>query len=127
MKLKALTPILFVTNVNESVIFYQKYLDFEVVANVPEAGEWDFALLQSGGISIMIQAIKSAAELFDNQVVGSSTILYIDVENIAELYARMKGNVPIVQEMKETFYGTREFSVKDSDGYIVSFAEDQKA
>lgn len=126
MKLKALTPILLVTDVNKSVAFYQKYLDFEVLANVPEEGEWDFAMIQSGAVSIMIQSIKGAENTFDNQTVSSTTILYIDVENIDELYARFNGNVPILHEMKETFYGTREFSIKDIDGYVVSFAEDKK-
>lgn len=125
MKLKALTPILWVANVNASAAFYQKYLDFEVVANVPEEGEWDFALIQSGAVSIMLQSTKNEAHKAKNQEVSDAIMLYIDVENISDLYEKMKADMPILQEMRETFYGTKEFSVTDSDGYVLSFAEDQ--
>ncbi|HLG02262.1 MAG TPA: VOC family protein [Bacteroidia bacterium] len=131
MKFKALTPTLMVKNVQRSIDFYSLNFDFEVVATVPGKNEeLVFALMKRDEVSLMFQTMESFAEVHTGYVktpVGATVLFYIDVENLEEVYERVKKNkVEIFIDLNNTFYGTREFSIKDCDGYLISFAEDVK-
>ena len=49
--------------------------------------------------------------------------LYINTDNVAELYARLESLVEIKKELYDTFYGAREFIVRDPNGFWVVFGE----
>ncbi len=128
MKLKSLTVNLMVHDVQCSVDFYNHIFGFEVVTTVPGENELVFALVKLDDVSMMFQSMKSFEQgmpEFAGQKVGGTVLLYIDVNNIHEVYRKAKaGKAEIVVEMHKTFYGTNEFAIKDCDGYLVSFAED---
>lgn len=128
IKFKALTPNLLVDNVNKSADFYEKTFGFKTLMSVPESGALDFAMIKLNDVTIMLQSIQSmAAEFpeFKGQDTGGTFMLYIDVENLDEVYEKAKLNkVEIFVEINKTFYGTREFTIKDPDGYLLIFAED---
>jgi uncharacterized glyoxalase superfamily protein PhnB len=50
------------------------------------------------------------------------TFLYVDVENLDQLIAAMKG-VEVTMPLRTTFYGSKEFGVKEPAGHIVTFAQ----
>ena len=52
--------------------------------------------------------------------------LLIDVDDAKNLYDKLKEELEIVQELQLMFYGQYEFSVKDLNGYIITFSEDGK-
>ena len=117
-----------VADVQRSVDFYNHIFGFEVITTVPGENELVFALVKLDDVSIMFQSMKSFNESRPEslgQKIGGSILLYIDVNNINEVYKKAKaGKAEIAIEMHETFYGTKEFTIKDCDGYLVSFAED---
>ena len=127
---KALTPNLVVENVNRTAEYYQKTLGFEVILTVPETGTFDFAMLKLDNVTIMFQSMKSFVEAlpeYKDQKIGGTMFLYFDVENLDEIYNKAKiANAEIVVDINITFYGTREFTMKDSDGYLLVFAEEQQ-
>jgi len=129
MKLKSLIVNLMVADVQRSVDFYNHVFGFEVITTVPGENELVFALIKLDDVSIMLQSIKSFNDSkpeWKELKVGGSILLYIDVNDIKEVYKKAKaGNVEIVVDMYKTFYGTHEFAIKDCDGYLVSFAEDE--
>lgn len=49
--------------------------------------------------------------------------MYIDVEGIAKLYTDVKDKAEIVQDMHTTFYGSKEFAIRDINGYVLAFSE----
>ena len=50
--------------------------------------------------------------------------LYIEVEGIAELHAKLQQHgVKITMPMKDQFYGMREFAFEAPEGWVVTFAE----
>ena len=53
--------------------------------------------------------------------------MYIDVEDVKSLFESVKDKVEIVQDMHTTFYGSREFAIKDCSGYILAFSEQKKS
>ena len=40
----------------------------------------------------------------------------------AQLYEELKEKVTIIKDMRTTFYGKREFYIRDCNGYILTFA-----
>lgn len=130
MNLKALTPNLIVEDVNKTVKYYQETFGFEIIMTVPDSGVFDFAMLKLDNVTIMFQAMKSFVEALPHykyQKVGGTVFLYFDVENLDKIYDKAKvANAEIVVDINTTFYGTREFTMKDCDGYLLIFAEEQK-
>jgi len=126
MMLKKLTPNLMVEDVNQTVQFYTEVLNFILDQTVPEASPFDWASMKSGDVEIMLQSRSSLAgdipALKDSKIGGSLTF-FIQMQGLQELYERVKGKTTIVQDLHTTFYGTREFSILDCNGYILAFAE----
>lgn len=124
--LKKITPNLMVKDVNKTIEFYTDVLDFKLVMTVPTEGQFDFAILQSGGIEVMLQSAESLtgeiSSLKDRDIGGTFT-LYIETEGVETLHEKIKDKVTIVQDIHDTFYGTKEFAIEDINGYILAFAE----
>ncbi len=125
-QMKNLTPNLMVEDVNQTVDFYKNVLGFNLIATVPETGQFNWAMMKQGGVEMQFQLRASLAEeipSFKDRPIGGALTLYIGVEGIEELHARLKDKVTIVQDMHTTFYGTQEFALQDSNGFVISFAE----
>src|SRR5437868_1580135 len=126
--LKSLAPNLMVEDVARSAAFYREALGFTAVATVPEAAPFDFMMLQRDGVVMMLQSRASlGTELPDmaRQAVGGSVLFYVIVEGLDALYQEAKGRTELAVDLHETWYGKREFGVRDSDGYLLVFAEDK--
>jgi lactoylglutathione lyase len=129
MVLKKLTPNLMVEDVNETVTFYQDVLGFALLAFVPEEGQFNWAMMQHDAVEIMFQSRASLTKdvpLFKDKAIGGSLTLYIDVEDIKGLYGQVQNRVTILHEMTTTFYGMREFTIQDCNGYVLTFAQAEK-
>ena len=74
----------------------------------------------------MFQSRQSLSEEIPNlkeAKIGGSFTMYIDVEGIAKLYTDVKDKAEIVQDMHTTFYGSKEFAIRDINGYVLAFSE----
>lgn len=124
--MKKLTPNLFVNDVNKTIEFYKNVLGFELVLNVPEAGQFDWAMMKCGSVELMFQSKASAVKdlpEFDKQPIGGSLLLYIDVADVVSLCNKVKEKTKIKKDIHDTFYGTKEFAMYDGDGYLLVFAQ----
>jgi catechol 2,3-dioxygenase-like lactoylglutathione lyase family enzyme len=55
---------------------------------------------------------------------GEHFHLYLETDNLAELAARLKANgVPIVKDVRETPWGTKELVVRDNQGHTLYFGQ----
>lgn len=125
---KALTPNLLVADVDQSVEFYQN-LGFEKIAQVPEQGKPQWAMVKRDEVSLMLQDKKSAEtdlpfRYTNGQNAGA--LLYFDVEDVEEIKSLINGKALVVKDIHSTFYGTNELMVADPDHYLLIFAEDKK-
>ena len=133
--MKAITLNLAVKDIKETIKYYQENFNFKVQMLVDESKtifdtqikeelNYVWAMIQKDNISIMLQSVESLKEdvgvFFDK--IGASLTLYIDVENVDELYLKIKDKVSIYKEIDTTWYGQREFYIKDINGYILGFA-----
>ena len=117
-----------VPDVNKTIDFYKDILGLGLLMTVPEKGEYDWAIMKSGNVEIMFQSqaslIKELPHLKERPLGGGST-LYIEIDDVRDLYDRLKDHVKIIKELYTTFYDTCEFSIEDLNGYILTFAEEE--
>ena len=122
----SVTPNLMVEDVNKTIDFYSRVFGFEAVITVPDEGDLDFAIVSKDGVELMFQkraSLQGEIPEFEGKIIGGTFALYFDVYEIKPLYNKAKANCDLVQDMHKTFYGTDEFSVKDLNGYILTFSE----
>lgn len=125
MNVKKITAILLVDEVEPCVDFWTQRMGFEKTAEVPDGDKVAFAMLQKGGAEIMYQTYASVAK--DNPhpdmlARRGPTFLYIEVDDLTAAREASKG-AEVVMEERTTFYGSKEFGIKDPAGHIVTFAQ----
>ncbi len=127
VKFQSLAPNLVVDDVNKTVAFYTGTLGFSMIASVPESGQWQWAMVMRDSVTLMFQSLPSIQEDLPGLSIdrkGCMGTFYIAVQSIDELYKEVQGKVDIPEDMRTTFYGKREFTIRDINGYYLTFAQD---
>jgi len=126
MKMKKITAVLFVNEIEPCVKFWVERLGFKKIIEVPGDGnKLAFAALEKDGVELMYQSYASAEKdvSFAAQAVKKGpTFLYVEVANLDEIIAAIKG-IDIVMPVRTTFYGAREVGIKDPAGHFITFAQ----
>ncbi|PUZ19778.1 Uncharacterized conserved protein PhnB, glyoxalase superfamily [Chitinophaga costaii] len=125
--MQSISPNLFVRDILLSIAFYEK-LGFKKVMTVPEAAPYVWAMLESGSVNIMLQTLESlGTELPEIQrdKTGGSLLLYIKREEVTSFFESIRGKVTVLKGLEKTFYGATEFTIIDTDGYVLTFAADE--
>lgn len=124
-----------VFDIRESVAYYSDVLGFTLIMTVPEDKSnfapifgddklYLFAMMQSGGVEMMLQQKDSLKEDVGDffSTVGASATFYIRVDDVDIFYEKIAPKVEIVKAPETTWYGMREFYIRDINGYILCFA-----
>lgn len=122
----SLTPNLMVKNVNNTVEFYRNILGFNLLASVPEKGDYNWALIGRDDIVLMLEnetSLKAEYSQLSTQNNPTSFTLFIKVNQIASLYKDLQNKAPVVKKLHTTFYNMQEFAIEDCNGVILVFAE----
>lgn len=133
--MKSLIPNLAVKDIKQTVAYYQDNFGFEIEMLVDSLQEdfspeikkdkdYIWALIKKGDISLMLQEENSMKEDIGNffEGIGASITLYIEVDDVDILYEKVKENVEILKPVYTTWYGQKEFYIKDINGYILGFS-----
>ncbi len=123
----SISPNIFVKNINETIKFYQS-IEFEVVMKVPEEGDLVWVMMSCGSVSFMFQTFESLGSELPaiSRQDGGSLLLYIQTKEIRRFHNKIKDKVNVIKGLEKTFYGATEFSIIDNNGYILTFAENEK-
>lgn len=124
--MNSLTPNLMVEDVNKTVEYYQKVLGFELVMTVPNEGVYNWAMMKRGNVEIMFQERNNIIDeypVLKDKTPGGGLTFFTRVGNVEELYKELKDKVEIVLDLHKTFYGSKEFAIKDINGFVFTFAE----
>jgi uncharacterized glyoxalase superfamily protein PhnB len=124
--MESISPNIFVRDIKATIEFY-KILGFKVVTAVPEGNDPIFVLMTCGTATFMFQTFKSIENTLPiiSRSDGASLLLYVKVKDIRSLYEKVKGKIPILRELERTFYGATEFSIKDYNNYMLTFAQNE--
>jgi len=130
MKYQKLTPNLVVRDVAASMEFYRSVLGFQTAITVPDQPPYVFGSVTAGGVEIFFNDQKVVAADYPAlgaKPIGGSLTLFMEVEGIEEILAAVKkSGSKITMQLKEQFYGMREFAFEDPQGWIITIAEKLK-
>lgn len=116
MALRA-TPMFHVPDVRATTAWYE-LIGFRLEEANESDGVMDWALLSFGEGRVMFNAGGKRTNDERREV-----DLYVDTDEVELLYARLSGRVEITKDLYETFYGMREFIVRDPNGFWVTFGQ----
>jgi len=125
MSVKKVTTVLFVEDVEPCMKFWMDRLGFEKMVEVPDGNKIAFVTLQKGNVELMYQSYASGdkdAAAFAQIIRKGPSFLYMEVTNLDEVIAAMKG-VEVVMPVRTTFYGSKEIGYKDPGGHMITFAQ----
>ena len=123
--MESLSPNIFVNDMKATIAFY-KVIGFKITMSVPEEGDnFVWVNMVNGNVTLMFQTFESLGnelpEISRND--GGSLLLYINLKNIKQFFNEVKDKVTVLKGLETTFYGATEFSIKDNNGYVLTFAE----
>jgi catechol 2,3-dioxygenase-like lactoylglutathione lyase family enzyme len=128
MRIKRLTPMLNVSDIERSLDFYQKLAGFELVSPREKVAQWRWAWIKSGDGELMLSESGGPATRVDqsdsSRDKGWPAIYYFYPENVVDLHAEVKRQAFQVSDLRVTFYGMKEFEVQDPDGHILWFGQE---
>ena len=113
-------PCLLVSNMRESLDFYIETLGFTQTGYYPIESEPVRTEVRRDDVAIILY---SEALHRDDQSPSFTGALYIFPEDIDPLAEELRDRLSFAWGPHETEFGTREFAIKDPDGYTLVFAE----
>ena len=117
-----LSLLLAVRNMKRTVEFYKNTLGFQMVMVFPDAENPEYADLSKDGMSIMFVPAGNLG-IGRNKMLGIGVNIYMEIDgDINEYYAELKQKgVDIVADIKDEPFGIRDFTIKDINGYQLTF------
>ena len=123
-----LTPNLMVDDVAETMAWYEAVLGAEELARMPpESDEPEWGQVEFGDVWLMFQSrpsLEADVPALEGSEIGGSFTLYVDTDDVDGVHERAsESDVTVVQAVRETDYGRREFAIEDPNGYVLAFGE----
>jgi len=125
MKFADVTPNLVVSDIARNLAFYRDVLGFSIVTTVPEQPPFAFVWLQRDTVNVFLNSEAAAGMT----AAPGTNILFITLEpgdiaaGIDALFAAVNDRAPVAMPVTDQFYGMREFTITDPDGYVITFAQ----
>ncbi|MEO1403621.1 MAG: VOC family protein [Cyanobacteria bacterium J06635_1] len=120
MKLGAISPMLEVSDLQETIDYYENILGFELQGTWPDQGPAQWAALKAGQVTLMfVTQARSATR--PPTLTGQ---LYCYPPDVDALWDELKDKVDIAWPLDNMSYGMREFAIRDCNGYVITFGQD---
>ena len=116
IKLNAVRPMLAVTSIDDTILFYRNLLGFECVSRIE-----GWAALRKDDVEIMI-SLPNAHEAFEKPMLTGS--LYFNSSDVDGLWEEIREKASVVYPLENFYYGMREFAIRDNNGYILQFGQE---
>lgn len=114
-----MSPQLGVASLERSIAFYTEKLGFKIDFRYQDF----YAGIMKDGYSIHLKAVENPAEGKKYQGDEGLIELLFSVDDIADLYRRLKGKSGLfIQPLRQMPYG-QEFYIADPDGNVLAFVE----
>ncbi len=123
MAITGIIPQLRTMDIASSIRFYTEKLDFVVEFNYQDF----YVGLRYGDLTIHLKRVREPDPSIRYVDDGGHLHLYLRVDGVAALAERLEaGGVPLVQNVHETPWDTREIVVHDDQGHTLYFGEPLK-
>jgi uncharacterized glyoxalase superfamily protein PhnB len=115
---RKVVPMIHVLDVRRTVEWYESIGFTRIGANEDE-GEMDWALVAFEDSEVMFSA-GGLASTADRREVD----LYVHTTNVDDLHRDLSGRAEVVENPHDTFYGMREFIIRDLNRFWITFGQD---
>lgn len=118
-----LEPLIYVSDLKRSIEFYVDLLGFRLGELYPKNKDKPtYASVFAGKNKLMLVAARgSNKKFYPKDLGGSGTQFFVQVKNVDEVWEKVKDKVAVVDPIETKTWDDREFTIKDLDGYLVSF------
>jgi uncharacterized glyoxalase superfamily protein PhnB len=106
-----------VPDVRATIEWYRS-IGFTLLRTNEEDGEANWASLSFGNSEVMLNSGGKASTAHRREI-----DLYITTGNVDNFFRRLQDKVQIVEQPHDTFYGMREFIVRDLNGFWITFGQ----
>jgi hypothetical protein len=117
---QTVVPMIHVPDVRGTVAWY-KSIGFQLVRTNEVDGELDWAKLTFGNSEVMFSVAGKPSAARRREV-----DLYITANGVDELFRGFEKRVDVVEKPYDTFYGMHEFTIRDCNGFWITFGEPAK-
>src|SRR5688500_16602715 len=116
---RRILPCLLVADMRPALEFYVEELGFTQTGYFPAASNPIRTEVRRDDVAIILfsEALHSSADR-----PSFTGALYIYPESVDRLADELRGKVPLEWEPHDTEFGTREFAIRDPNGYLLIFA-----
>ena len=114
---QTVVPMIHVPDVRATADWYTS-IGFKLVRQNEEDGEMNWALLSFRNSDIMLNCDGKPSVSHRREV-----DLYIVVQDIDDLCRHLKSRVELVEDVHDTFYGMREFTIRDFNRFWITFGQ----
>ena len=122
MEAERVVPMIHVPDVRATADWYQS-IGFAVNYTFDDGGEGlSFAGLSFGSGEVMFNSGGQPGTQDRREV-----DLYVYSDNVDDLYQHLKDRVEVVKRLHDTFYGMREFIIRDLNRFWVTFGQNLPA
>src|SRR5215475_1495097 len=111
------TPMIHVPDIRATAEWYVS-IGFTLVRSYEEDGTMNWALLSLGESEIMLNIGGRPSDAWRREV-----DLYVNTDDVNAIYERIKDRVEIVEDLHDTFYGMREFIIRDINRFWITFGQ----
>lgn len=114
----SIMPVLKVTDLQRSIQWYTEVLGFRAQGRSPDDDAGDHCFVAAGDVEVLLAT--------GSHLGGTPTFtgtLYFRVKGVDAFFAQVRGRADVVWPLAPQEYGTREFGIRDPDGYTLAFAE----
>ena len=111
--MKEVIPLLRVRDLDATIAFYRDILGFHL-----RWREGNTASVQHGKVGLLF---STGSNLGAGPAMSGTLYFYPD--SVEELWQLVHGRVHVEWPLQVMDYGTREFGIRDCNGYILAFAE----
>ena len=125
MEIKANCLELMVKEIEPTIQFYQIVLGFDLVEKeADETGKLYWALISLHDFKVSFkeeQRLKREYPFFQHKKVGGSVALVFEVKDLEGVHEKIKLKCETLNHPHLTPCGSKEFSMLDNNGYILTF------
>lgn len=117
-----LEPLIYVSNLEKSINFYSVILGFRLGELYPDRNNPTYAPTFIGDYKLMLcSARDSNHKFYPNGLGGTGVQFFIQVDKVDKIYQKIRNKIMLIDEIETKTWGDREFTIKDPDGYLISF------
>ena len=118
---QTIVPMIHVPDVKATAGWYTS-IGFQLRASNEEDGEMNWAALTYGDSEFMLNIGGKPSTAHRREV-----DLYVRSLNVDQLYGQLKDRVEVVQVPYDAFYGMREFTIRDNNGFWITFGQPKES